>query len=85
MTTSKQNAPIDYNGKVVAITGGARGIGFAMAEAFAKEGAKIAIGDLEGAEQAGEAVGGFGIRVDVTKEADIAAFIEETEKAPRSR
>ena len=33
--------------KVVFITGGARGLGYAMAEKFAAEGAKIAIGDIQ--------------------------------------
>lgn len=79
-TASEETKPIDYAGKVVAVTGGARGIGRAMAEAFAKQGAKIAIADIEGAEQAGEEVGGFGMRVDVTKEDDIAAFVSATEE-----
>ncbi|MFJ9743515.1 SDR family oxidoreductase, partial [Streptomyces sp. NPDC101166] len=34
-------------GSVVAITGGARGIGRATAEAFARSGARVAIGDLD--------------------------------------
>ncbi|MBW2386206.1 MAG: SDR family NAD(P)-dependent oxidoreductase, partial [Deltaproteobacteria bacterium] len=33
----------DLAGKVVFVTGGASGIGLAMAEAFAKEGAKIVL------------------------------------------
>ncbi len=38
------------NGKVVAITGGAAGIGFSTAEACAREGAKLALIDLNGAD-----------------------------------
>jgi NAD(P)-dependent dehydrogenase (short-subunit alcohol dehydrogenase family) len=37
----------DLAGKVVFVTGGASGIGLAMAEAFAKEGAKIVLADIE--------------------------------------
>ena len=70
---------MDYTGQVVAITGGARGIGRAMAEAFKAQGAKIAIADLQGAEQAAAELGGFGASVDVTREDDIAKFIRDTE------
>jgi len=38
------------NGKVVAITGGAAGIGFSTAEACAREGARLALIDLNGAD-----------------------------------
>jgi NAD(P)-dependent dehydrogenase (short-subunit alcohol dehydrogenase family) len=34
------------HGKIALITGGARGIGFAIASALAREGAAIAIGDI---------------------------------------
>tara|TARA_R110000868_G_scaffold257504_1_gene514654 strand:+ start:8410 stop:9201 length:792 start_codon:yes stop_codon:yes gene_type:complete len=71
---------MDYTGKVVAITGGARGIGLAMAQAFHDRGARIAIADLQGAEAAAESFGGYGARVDVTRESDIAAFLDATEK-----
>lgn len=37
---------MDFNKKIVAITGGATGIGFALAKGLGKEGAKIAIGGL---------------------------------------
>ena len=38
---------MDYANKVVAITGGARGIGLAMAQAFHARGARIALADLD--------------------------------------
>ena len=37
----------DFEGKVAVITGGASGIGFAMATRFAQEGMKIVLGDIE--------------------------------------
>ena len=57
-------------GRVVAVTGAARGIGAATAEALARKGARVAIGDLDAglaeataARIAGDAVG---LHVDVT-------------------
>jgi NAD(P)-dependent dehydrogenase (short-subunit alcohol dehydrogenase family) len=70
---------MDYQGKVVAITGGARGIGLAMARSFHAAGAKIALADLDGAEAAAAEFSGYGARVDVTDEQQIAVFIRETE------
>ena len=37
---------MNVNGKTVVVTGGASGIGRAMAERFAKLGARVAIADL---------------------------------------
>jgi 2-dehydro-3-deoxy-L-rhamnonate dehydrogenase (NAD+) len=43
---------IDLKGRIAVITGGARGIGFAVAERFRRSGAKLALWDLDGAEAA---------------------------------
>jgi NAD(P)-dependent dehydrogenase (short-subunit alcohol dehydrogenase family) len=75
--------PRSLAGQVVAITGGARGIGRATAAALIAQGARVAIGDIEAplAEQtAGELGGGtIGLRLDVTDRASFAAFLDEVE------
>lgn len=70
-------------GQVVAVTGAASGIGAALAERFAREGAKaVVVGDIDGAgaEALGERLGGAGFRCDVSREADILHLIDETER-----
>jgi NAD(P)-dependent dehydrogenase (short-subunit alcohol dehydrogenase family) len=75
--------PRPVNGRVIAITGGARGIGRATAEALVREGAKVAIGDLDAelTEQvAGEIGGGtVGLPLDVTDRESFAAFLDGVE------
>ena len=70
------------SGQVVVVTGAASGIGAALAERFAQEGAKaVVVADIDGAgaEALGERLGGAGYRCDVSREADIAQLIDETE------
>ena len=52
-------------GKTVIVTGGGRGIGFGIATAFAREGANIAITNLneQGLEEAKKALEGYGAQV----------------------
>ncbi len=73
---------LEVQDKIIVVTGGASGIGRAMCERFAKDGAKhVVVADLngEGAATVAEAVGGTPQQVDVGKESDIVQLIERTE------
>lgn len=67
--------------RVAIITGGARGIGRAIGEGYAREGAVVCLADLDGAEAARAAgeIGGkaFGLALDVTRRASIDATVAE--------
>src|SRR2546423_918812 len=69
---------------VVAITGGARGIGRATAARLAGEGARVAIGDLEAelAESAAAEIGRgtVGLQLDVSDRGSFEAFVDATEE-----
>ena len=80
MSVFPQYTRINIDGAVVAITGGARGIGRATAERFVAAGAAVAIGDLdlEVAQQTAEELGArcHAYKVDVGSRESFNAFIE---------
>jgi 3-oxoacyl-[acyl-carrier protein] reductase len=69
-------------GRSAVITGAAQGIGFAIAEAFAAEGARIVVSDInvDAAKEAAERLSASGVqaiaeRCDVTNEAEVEALV----------
>src|SRR5205807_6604079 len=76
-------APRSLAGLAVAITGGARGIGRATAQALLAQGARVAIGDIDQALAEGTAAelgsGTVGLPLDVTNRDSFAAFLEAAE------
>jgi len=72
---------IDLRNRVAVITGGARGIGYAIAERCTRSGAKVALWDQEGAEAAaGKLAGAIGLKLDVTDAEAIADAVQMTER-----
>jgi len=72
------------SGKVVAITGGARGIGKTTAQALVRKGCRVALGDLdlEPAEQTAAELGGgtVAIQLNVTDRDSFSAFLDGAER-----
>lgn len=73
---------MELEGIVGVVTGGASGIGRALARRLSQEGATVAVADLDGpgARAVAGEIGGLGIEADVADEAAVTALIERVER-----
>ncbi|HXA49034.1 MAG TPA: SDR family oxidoreductase [Candidatus Acidoferrum sp.] len=67
-----------FTDQVVVVTGAGHGIGRAVAERFAREGARVVVNDLnqKRAEEVAAAIGGIGIAADVSSSAQVDAMFD---------
>jgi len=71
---------IDLSGRNAVVTGGASGLGYAIAERFRASGARVVIWDLNFPDSRKDALQGFDlVRADVSDPASVVAAVKETE------
>jgi 3-oxoacyl-[acyl-carrier protein] reductase len=73
---------VRFEGKVALVTGGGRGIGAATAQVLARDGAKVAVSDMDvaPAQEVAGPLRGLAIACDVTDRAQVDAMVERTVK-----
>jgi NAD(P)-dependent dehydrogenase (short-subunit alcohol dehydrogenase family) len=73
---------MDVAGRVIVVTGGARGIGRALAKRVANERAEavvVADIDLDGASRVAKEIGGLAFQCDVSRESDIKQLVDRVQ------
>ena len=82
MSASQSDNAFSLDGQTAIVTGGAQGIGRAIADGLSRAGARIVIADLSGAEEAAATYpGGVGVTVDVSKPDDMTAMVDAAVEA----
>lgn len=73
---------MDLSNRVAIITGAASGIGAACARAFATQGARVVVVDLNaaGAEAVAREIGGLAVACDIGSEAQVNALVARTQR-----
>jgi len=79
---------LDLGGRHVLVTGGSKGIGYACAEAFCREGARVTLVARNGdgiaaalARLAGQGLAGLGVVADLADAADALRAVDEAQRA----
>ena len=73
---------MDVKGRVVVVTGGASGIGRALARRFAADGASVVVADLEqdAVDATASEIGGLGVQADVSRAEDNDRLVTQAEE-----
>jgi NAD(P)-dependent dehydrogenase (short-subunit alcohol dehydrogenase family) len=74
---------MELTGKVVVVTGAARGIGRALARRFAADQAKaVVVADIDGdgARALADEIGAISVQCDVSREADVVRLVQQVDK-----
>jgi NAD(P)-dependent dehydrogenase (short-subunit alcohol dehydrogenase family) len=74
---------MELSGRHAVVTGGAGGIGGALARAFADEGARVVVADsnLEGAKTVAQQISGLAIEFDAGREESVRALVDQATQA----
>jgi NAD(P)-dependent dehydrogenase (short-subunit alcohol dehydrogenase family) len=67
----------DLTGRTVLVTGGAQGLGRAIAELALASGATVCIADIQGVDKTAEAIGATGVFLDVADPESVSAGVAE--------